>query len=360
MPLIARHSSAALTARASSLAFHSGELTGAQPLIASAVSGFTAAVGAAHPKTLHAMHSQGLLAQALGSHAEAASCFHAAHEGRVAALGQHAHDTLRSAIALGGALLELRCHAEAERLLCETEACCHRTLGAESPLSLHCGHQHALALAGLPGRRQQAIGRLRRVHGARVTVLGETHRDSLGAASDLGELLGKARATRAEARALLRGALAGEEATLGADAAQAARTRDRLLEVEALLRDGSADEDEDADAAGDSGGVTVAVLSGLFVEPSARRQGAARGALRLLIEAAWAHGASTLVALVPAGPAAHAASRLLRDAGFVLTRSRHPADGPPAPGSTRSLRPAQFRLERTGPEGQHVLDRSGM
>lgn len=168
-----------------------GELSAAQPLVASALAGFEVTLGAEHPKTLHAMHSVGLLAAAHGSHEQAAACFRSALEGRRAALGPRAHDTLRSAIACGTALLELRRFVEADELLLDAEAGCHRALGAESPLALHASHARALALGELPGRRAEAVTILRRVHGARVCLLGETHRDALAAASALGELLGR-------------------------------------------------------------------------------------------------------------------------------------------------------------------------
>ena len=75
------------------------------------------ALGTEHPRTLHVMHSAGLLAAALEAHAEAAACFAAALEGRTRTLGADHFDTIRSAVARGHALVELRAYVEAEALL---------------------------------------------------------------------------------------------------------------------------------------------------------------------------------------------------------------------------------------------------
>jgi len=291
-----------------------GQFDQAQPLTASALAGFESAVGPHHPKTLHAMHSVGLLAAAMGSQAEAAACFFSAFTGRQTVLGPDANDTLRSAIAYGQTLTSLQRYSEAEEALKDVGVRGARVLGAESPLTLQANHMHALALAGL-GQRTEAIAMLRRVHGARLSTFGESHRQVLESASDLGELLGRNQASRAEARALLLSTLAVEERILGVHSSRATLTRERLRLVRKLIADGADDWDDDGGAEED-GSTVCAVLLHLYIAPAHRRRGVARRALPLLAQATWRMGATRMLAAVPKALGA-AASALLLAAGFI-------------------------------------------
>lgn len=172
---------------------------------------------------------------------------------------------------------------------------------------------------------------LRRVHGARVTHMGERHRDALLAAADLGHLLGKASGSRPEARALLSTALMACVETLGAAAAQTVRTRELLENLDDEI---DADDDDDSEARGE----VVALLAHIYVAPHERRKGAARGSLVLLALEAWAAGATALEALVPVHvPAGQVLAALLASAGYAQT------------GAARMLRGnehVRMRLER--------------
>ena len=262
-----------------------------------------------------------------------------AHEGRRGVLGDDAHDTIRSGVERGRELHALGQYAESEAVLADIERHAARSMGPDSPLALHAAHIRALSLHGL-GRRADALTALRRVHGARVTHMGELHRDTLDVASDLGQLLGRTRSTRVEGRALLQLALAAAEVALGTSSKQTVRTRERLEAVERALENDFGDlEDGGADDA--PTGELVALLAHLYVAPEDRRRGAARAALHLLATEAWEAGAMALEARVPTCCALVA---LLLDAGFL----EQPSSGSASTGadSSSSYQYARVRLER--------------
>lgn len=315
----------------------------AQPLVSAALAGFEDIFGTAHPKFLHAMHTMGLLAAEAESHEEAANCFRTAYDGRMAHVdvGPDKHDTLRSAVAYGKALNELKRHADALAFIEEVEARAGRVLGGESPMTLIAAHVRALALAGV-GRRPDACGLLRRVHGSRVMVLGERHQETLTTASDLGELLGKAQSTRLEARALLRVAAAAMAQTLGATHRLAELAQSRLEHVEDAIARGAGDEALDDDTGAEAGGEVVAVLLHVFVNHAERRRGVARAALPELAATAWEAGADALEALVPCEAAQHAEGTALLD--VMLNEMRFERRGEPL--NLNGLAHAHVRLER--------------
>ena len=164
----------------------------AQPMVASALAGLEGLFGTEHPKVLHVQHTMGLLAAEADSHEEAAACFRTAWLGRSRALGPDHHETLRSANDYGRSLVELKRFSEALAHIDDIEGRVSLVLGGESPMALISQHVRALCLAGT-GKRSEAISVLRKVHGSRVTVVGAKHYDTLSAASDLGDLLGKVR-----------------------------------------------------------------------------------------------------------------------------------------------------------------------
>ena len=277
----------------------------------------------------------GLLASALGNHTEAEAMFLQAYDGRCATLGLDAHDSLRSALERGRELHHLRKYTEAEAALADVETRAARVTGPGSPFALHAAQAKALAINGL-GRRLEACAILRRVHGSRVTHFGERHKDTLTAAADLGELLGKARNTRNEARALLLVTCAACEETLGGENDLTVSTRDRLKAVERAIAADDGDVEEAEEDLG--GGETVALLSHIYVAPNDRRRGAARAALKLLTAEAWKAGATALEALVPsAGHESRSLIALLEDAGGEETSTTVKRKG---------LRHVRMRVER--------------
>ena len=245
----------------------------------------------------------------------------------------------RLSSSLPAALLDLRQHGAALDFIEEVDQLTCRVLGPESPMALISSHVKALAMAGV-GRRQEACTHMRRVHGSRVSTLGERHESTLEAASDLGEMLGRAKATRVEARALLLATIAAAGKVLSEEHVLADLTQMRLAKVEhsIALDDDGRDDDDDGD---DDGGERVALLIHIFVAASERRRGAARAALPLLAAEAWAAGADAMEALVPIGCAEGAAllEVMLEEAGFTK-RDEFAIRGTPH---------ARVRLERPPP-----------
>ena len=143
------------------------------------------------------------------------------------------------------------------------------------------------------------------MHGSRLDVLGESHQETLSAASDLGEMLGRRSATRGEALALLRVSTDALCASLGDEHRLHELTRRRLEYVERAIGRGDGDDAVAADEAGDyeAGGELVACLIHIFVAPAERRRGGARRALPMLTSQAWEAGADAVEALVPCGGA---------------------------------------------------------
>jgi GNAT superfamily N-acetyltransferase len=152
----------------------------------------------------------------------------------------------------------------------------------------------------------------------------------------LGWLLGQVLSRRREARALLISTVAAEEETLGASHEETARTRKRLQDVQCAMSD-TADGDQVAADDGQEGTV-VAHLLHIVTAPQYRRRGAARAALSVLVEKAWAAGAQAVEAHVPRAKAEGAPwSLVMSDAGFQQIEV---AD-------VRGIEHARFRLVHT-------------